>query len=135
LQAPEVAQHQSRRGIEIGPQLKNLGVRQRLDDVDRGLHDLVELHGTQVQANLALDDTAHVQEVFDELHLSLAVALDRIQALRDLFGLDVAGAFRLRPLAFLDLSRELFVEQGQVFPGTPAVFGGPSGNSRGTRRG
>ena len=51
-----------------------------------------EVDGLDVEAELAADDAAHVEQVLDELGLGAGVALDDLEALGEVVGVGAAAA-------------------------------------------
>ena len=71
-------------GIEDGLDADALGIRGRLHRRDRVVDDHRQLHRLDVQADLARDDPRHVEHVLDDLGQPVGVALEGLEAARQL---------------------------------------------------
>ncbi len=79
-----VARDRPDAGIEDGLDADALGVGGRLHRRDRVVDDHRQLDRLDVQADLARDDPRHVQHVVDDLGQPVGVALDGLEAARQL---------------------------------------------------
>jgi hypothetical protein len=73
------------------------GLGGRPHDVERRGRDLREVHGLEIELQFSGDHPRDVEEVFDELRLRLGAAFDGVHRLRDLRGVEGAGAKEARP--------------------------------------
>ena len=96
----------------------------RRDGGDRGVDHFGEIDRLHVQPHFAGDDPAHVEQVFDQLRLHARVALDHLQALRQILRARLAGAVAaedLRPAEDRVQRRaQLVRERGEEFVLHPA---------------
>ena len=123
LQAIRVAGDGARQRVEGGAEADAFRVGGGLDRFDRGADDGGQIDALDVEPDLAGDDAAHVEQIFDDLRLSAGVALD---------DLDPFGGFRRRELIAAEDLRpaEDGVERdcgarARAWRGTRPSFGSP----------
>ncbi len=126
LQAPGITVQEAWRS-DVAAQLDSLGVRSRSD----GSYCCVDDHGRvdalEVDAQLAGEDAAHVEQVFDHLGLGFGVAFDHLHALMDGAGppvtLENAGpsydGIQRRSQLMAEGCHELILEPGCAFSFAP----------------
>ncbi|HEY3461132.1 MAG TPA: hypothetical protein VGL52_09935, partial [Casimicrobiaceae bacterium] len=81
LQSGGVARNNAASRIENALEPNALRIRRRLDRFDRIADHVDQGHALHIEAYLAGEDAAQLQEVVDELDLRARVALDHVEAL------------------------------------------------------
>ena len=102
MESIRIAGHRPRARVEHALQPYSLRLRCRAHRVESGIDDGGEIDRADIQTHLPRDDPRHIEEVVDQLHLRVGVAID---------GLERSGR-----RGFVELPGSLKI--GQYTPGT-----------------
>ena len=91
LETIGVAEHRASKGIHHALETNILGGGGGLYRFDGGLHDLREIDLAHIEAELAGENTGHVEQVLDEANLDAGVAVDDLEAFGDIGGRGTGG--------------------------------------------